>query len=768
MIAQSSSLGLRALVVAWLSILSLSLAACEGDGGSPAGNGSPDARSDAAAPPSDTLPVTDSATAEDGAAPSDSASPADLPAPPEDTATGDDVPTAPPDVLVVEDAAAPDAGPVGPAVGDPCGNDGDCGELGTCMTEDQGFPGGYCTRAACEASSCPGDASCWSFQSGGSYCLRNCAAPSDCRTQHGYTCDADDTCWPGGSGTVPPGGPCSDSEQCAGGSNAQCTRQDGFLGGYCNVVGCEADVDCPADGVCRGIYQSGESGCVGGCAGDDDCRPGYRCIQNEQSGWYQACFPFCAGDDDCPAPNGCRDELCVDVSHECSPANPAGDCPAGDVCDAGVCAPFECDDTLLEPNESKEAAVPLPAEDTAGFQVCAGDHDWFAFTPSAEGVLQLVGIDSSVGSGDLKADLVDEGGARHDDPTIAPDDYHEENVPGPTNLEVHAFVGAPAAAPWWLHVLGVSGATNNYRIVNRAVPWQDGGDCVGVYGQDACWATAASGASDPSKLLLFPLGHAADPYIGDGVFFDNGLYYASGSRGYTTNASLWGRRELLMTIRYAIHEVQETFPGTTPLGIGDVGMPDGTTPQGHPNGTHYLGANVDVAYYVRPEVQGQWGNMAYRVICCDKPITDWSCVDRTSSDINYGNCVPGSEDTHIVDIPRTALLLARLVGTGRIRGVGVDVRLEGALADGLDALQEQGLITATVNQATRARLWSIADDGSWLWHFNHMHVSFKTSASSKALGDEGRGLWPHLPEPGQADTARRYYRALPQQPLARP
>jgi hypothetical protein len=625
-----------------------------------------------------------------------------------------------------------------------------------------GFPGGYCTIQGCsDADPCTARSSCWSFQSGGTYCLLDCAAPSECRTGAGYVCDADDTCWPG-SGSVPPGGPCTSNDQCLGGDSAQCTRQAGFVGGYCNVVGCQQDSDCPGEGgVCRAVYQSGARGCVGGCARQADCRPGYACILDPASSWQGACFPFCAGDGDCPGAFGCRDEICVDVSSECTLANPRGDCAAGQVCRDGACRSFACDDTLGEPNETRSAAVPFPEDGATGYQICAGDDDWYEVTLTAADTLHLVGIAANRSWGVLKADLVDDAGRAYDEPAITADDYHEENPVGPTDLVVHSLVGAPDAAPRWLHVLGATGATTNeYTIVRRAVPWQDGPSCVDVYGQAECWARTAAGADDPTKLVLMPLGHAADPYIGEGVFFQNGLSYANGRTGYTANASLWGRRELVMAIRHAVHDVQQQFPGTTALGIGDIGMPDGSTPAGHPNGTHYDGANVDVSYFIRPDAQGPWGNMAYRVICCDKPISDWSCVDTTSSNINYGNCVPGSEETHIVDIPRTALFLARLVETGRIRGIGCDVRVEPDLEDGLDDLAAQGLITAATASAAKARLWSVEDDGSWLWHFNHLHVSFKTGATGKAAGgDEGRGPWPGRPVAGQAEAAREFYRA---------
>ena len=74
--------------------------------------------------------------------------------------------------------------------------------------------------------------------------------------------------------------------------------------------------------------------------------------------------------------------------------------------------------------------------------------------------------------------------------------------------------------------------------------------CVSVFGAQDCLATSAQGRHDSSRLLVFPIGHPADPYI------------------------------------------------------GDIGMPDGTTPNGHPNGTHYYGTCESSAW--RPRSRPSW------------------------------------------------------------------------------------------------------------------------------------------------------------------
>lgn len=200
-----------------------------------------------------------------------------------------------------------------------------------------------------------------------------------------------------------------------------------------------------------------------------------------------------------------------------------------------------------------------------------------------------------------------------------------------------------------------------------------------------------------------------------------------------------------MAIRHAIHVVQQTYPGTTPLGVGEISMRDGTTPNGHPNGTHYYGANVDLAYYIREDAQRGWGNLVYRPICSDQPnLTDWSHVDTDGHTGHYGECIPGSDATHIVDIPRTALLLATLCGTGRMRVFGVDTSIEAQLKTEYRRLRDEGTITANAYNACMRSQASANDDGSWVWHFNHSHVSFCVEACPGQKADVIERLDPGL------------------------
>jgi hypothetical protein len=81
-------------------------------------------------------------------------------------------------------------------VGDPCSTSGDCsgvpGSGRMCLTDVFGMmtmPGGYCSADCTSDSDCGSLGDCVDFFGYGSYCLRTCSSPPDCRTSEGYTCD---------------------------------------------------------------------------------------------------------------------------------------------------------------------------------------------------------------------------------------------------------------------------------------------------------------------------------------------------------------------------------------------------------------------------------------------------------------------------------------------------------------------------------------------------------------------------------------------------
>jgi len=423
----------------------------------------------------------------------------------------------------------------------------------------------------------------------------------------------------------------------------------------------------------------------------------------------------------------------------------------------------ECGDTKMEPNETKDAAQQAPTADEDGFQICQGDNDWFKFNTVDSNKILMIGANSNHASGDLLVELVDANDEVYDDSSNRPDHYHEENAVGPTNLELHSLLGAANSQEWWLHITGVSDSVNDYSFVYITVDYQDGPVCTEHYSADEYTATNSQGDHDPSKLIIFPMGNQNDSYVGDNLFFKNGLY-AFGNDEFTPTARLWARRELIMAVRHAVHSVQEAFPGTAPISICDIGLADGTTPQGHPNGTHYSGANIDISYYIKPEALGEDGNLVYRQICCDAPLFDWNCVDTDTSSTHYGTCVEGSETTHIVDIERNAMLIAKLAGTGRLRIIGVEAKIEAELETAMDQLATEGLITSSERDIGKSKMYTANDHSSWIWHFNHMHASFvkepeATSTATSEFTDQSNGFqgpWLNLSADEQAKRARAF------------
>jgi hypothetical protein len=85
-------------------------------------------------------------------------------------------------------------GPAAPGsstgIGAPCLRDGDCPANGHCLTDADGYPGGYCSFAQCTADPvafpCTGDAICLEPTTGVSSCFHACRQDGDCRD--GYLC----------------------------------------------------------------------------------------------------------------------------------------------------------------------------------------------------------------------------------------------------------------------------------------------------------------------------------------------------------------------------------------------------------------------------------------------------------------------------------------------------------------------------------------------------------------------------------------------------
>ena len=622
------------------------------------------------------------------------------------------------------------------APGSECNCDSDCqgteANPGICVY-------GICMNSAsgqCSASGsteeCGDGSRCWGLQGQTGFicwpdcdayeCAGECDADGSCLASSGMSCDAECGSYCGVSSngnntnaSGPIGTACERDANCG---EASCYLSEGWVDGYCLFFGCPtAGEACGEGGICVAeLTTDGTNICMGDCS-ETECRQGYNCVEN---GGNKFCMAGCANNDDCPTGFICQGEICI-VDLTCSEDRPFdGECPDGQVCNNGECIDFVCDEEpTLEPNESLDAAIEV-TDKVENLQICDGDHDWYLFKPNEADTLFQFGIDYQYGSGDLDSNLVLQDGTIHHKSKLLPGGYHDENPRGPMNIEAMSLVGNTEASDFFFHVFGFENAINNYNLIFEKISYKDGAKCQdeGFSKQD-CRALTTSGAEDKNGYIMFPASYENDPFIGNGVFFESGLGQA-GNPGYVHSSNTWARRELVMAIRYAINAVEEAYPGTAPLGVGEISMPNGTTPWGHPNNTHDYGGNVDLAYYINPEKHREWGNMVYRQICNDATrLNDWSAVGTETT----GCCVAGSEDTHIVDIPRTALLIAKIAETGRIRVFGVDTAIEADLDAEYDRLKEEGIINATTHSNVKGRQATANDDSSWVWHFNHIHLS---------------------------------------------
>lgn len=180
--------------------------------------------------------------------------------------------------------------------GAPCADNLQC-LGGRCLTDQQGYPGGYCTTLECEESGCSGFFSeCFRTQVDNqevTACYELCNFDGTCdRANEGHQCvTLADTgvCLPPGATNAPVqgtlGSSCSTSAQCNG-EGAACLQS--FFGGYCAVLGCAADTDCPEGGACVPLNPDGATdadkqfACMAACTGGD-CRFGYSCQSYEGS-----------------------------------------------------------------------------------------------------------------------------------------------------------------------------------------------------------------------------------------------------------------------------------------------------------------------------------------------------------------------------------------------------------------------------------------------------------------------------------------------------
>jgi hypothetical protein len=230
-----------------------------------------------------------------------------------------------------------------------------------------------------------------------------------------------------------------------------------------------------------------------------------------------------------------------------------------------------------------------------------------------------------------------------------------------------------------------------------------------TYDKDGCAGSSScanlpprdctGGEAQCSKLVLF------SPTQGAGYEVTYGTSYS------------WARQDTMMLIQYAAASVACMMPGSHPLGLGDMSMQNGSTPMDaygnlrHPQGTHDGGRDVDLAYYQ----VGQPDNHL-------RPV----CPHSNGGQEQY-HCV-GSPS--ILDAERTALFLAKLLESSRVRVVGVDGQIGPLLQAEAQTLHGKGLITSASLAAFSSKLaYETSDTGMgwYLFHHHHMHLSTWTT-----------------------------------------
>ena len=84
------------------------------------------------------------------------------------------------------------------------------------------------------------------------------------------------------------GGECTGDAAC----EDRCLTGDKFPGGMCAVT-CRTDADCPAATLC--VKHAGGAFCMLECSDASQCRDGYRCTEQDRSG-FPTPQPVCIND----------------------------------------------------------------------------------------------------------------------------------------------------------------------------------------------------------------------------------------------------------------------------------------------------------------------------------------------------------------------------------------------------------------------------------------------------------------------------------------
>jgi hypothetical protein len=505
----------------------------------------------------------------------------------------------------------------------------------------------------------------------------------------------------GGPATGFVGAPCETDADC--GSSAACIgardaegASTGFVDGYCISLppSCD-DGACPSGTACFNL-NLGETvpACIDACTTSSECRLGYVCDADD------TCWPGCDETRPCPSGLTCgASGVCVDpmTLPMCSPSNPTGTCEGVQVCVSGVCmTPPPCDEDTHEPNETRTAATTVTVGTPIVAGRCASDTDWYRIDVPAGQIVQVHAAFPAPTTANL--DLY---AYRSDGTPLGARVADIDSTPSwarayETSEEGFGFyTGATTGGTYYVKVTGATaGAAGSYVLTTTSTPWTDGLSCTGAgYTMSQC----TGGSAGSQTLIANPFPDPADTYAGSEFVHD------------TVSNYRYLRRETLMLIRYAAHEVEARFPGTNPIGFIDQCQRDAITPgydvddPRHPESTHDQGGNIDIAYY-------QTGSDNHARIICDNA--------EGSEDGSY--CLASAGTTHIVDLQRQVYFMAMLTRSPRVRVIGVDRVIAPLLEAQARTMQSSGVITMTEMNAV---IDSMAYGDGWPFHHHHIHLS---------------------------------------------
>jgi len=194
------------------------------------------------------------------------------------------------------------------------------------------------------------------------------------------------------------------------------------------------------------------------------------------------------------------------------------------------------------------------------------------------------------------------------------------------------------------------------------------------------------------------------------------------------------RRDVQQMIKYAASRVRclsqgWAFGNREPLGLGDMSEQNGSIPgtrerdPGHPQGSHLSGQDIDIAYY---QLEGPDNKL--RPIC--------EHVDHRGRD-NY-HCVSAPDN---LDVFRTALFLALLHDSDRVRVIGVDGQVGLLLEHAFERLCDEGFLDedSAICRGHNKLAYETSDSGrGWYrFHHHHFHLSTYGGKAARAPGAPG-------------------------------